>query len=256
MADFHFYEFDSEQYAADFQTLLRCYGEQKGTNALLEHLLARYPREAVVVDWGAGSGYLTRRLLQRFDTVYAVEPSPAMRAVLQRDCPAARIIPGTITEADVPDRVDVGFIRHVYYHVPDHLWGPYTLRAAARLSPDGLLVVTLKHPDSFCNAMIEDLGGPRFNLFTLNDTFRRHPEYRVEYITVPGPIVTSSFEETCAIARFMLADRPSDAYPRRFSQEEFEEYVRRHLWNEAAKQGGWRVDSVWFLIRRNEFWQE
>jgi SAM-dependent methyltransferase len=256
MAAFHFYEFDSEQYAADFQTLLRCYRQQELTDPLLDRLLAPYGREAVVVDWGAGSGFLTRRLLKRFDTVYAVEPSPAMRAVLQRDCAGARIIAGTITEADVPESIDVGFIRHVFYHVPDHKWGPYTLRAASRLSARGLLVVTLKHPHTACNTMIEDLGGPRFDLFTLDDTLRRHPEFRVERVVLPGPIATTSFEDTLAIVRFMLADRPPDAYARPLTEEEVEAYIRRHLWDETTQTGGWRCDSLWLLIRRNEFWRE
>ncbi len=256
MPDFHFYEFDSDQYAADFQTLLRCYRQQETTDALLEELLAPHGRQSIAVDWGAGSGFLTSRLLKHFDTVYAVEPSPAMRAVLQRDCPGARLIAGTITEADVPAQIDVGFIRHVFYHVPDHKWGAYTLRAAARLAPGGLLVVTLGHPQACSNDMIEAFGGPRFNLFCLDDTLRRHPEFRVEHVAVSGPIVTTTFADTLAIVRFLLADRPPDAYARTFTQEEVEAYVRQHLWDETTQTGSWRGDSLWILIRRNPFWRK
>lgn len=255
MSEFRFYPPDSEQYAADFQTLLRCYREEGATDALLAQLLKPYGRQAVAMDWGAGSGYMTRRLLERFDTVYAVEPHPGMRALLAANCPTARIINGTIQDAAIPEPVDVGFIRHVYYHVADHKWGAYTLRAASRLSATGLLVVTLKHPDTACDDMIEALGAQRFNIFSLDETFRKHHEYRTERVVIPGPLVTQSFADTCAIARFMLSDRPPDAYGRQFTQEEFEDYVRRHLWNESTGSGGWRCDSVWYVIRRNEFWR-
>ncbi len=254
MGAFSFYTFDSPQYANDFATLLSRLHEDEGRDAMLAEALAPYGRDAVAADWGAGSGDLTRWLLQRFDTVYAVEPSPSLREVLRRNCPGATVIAGTLHD-DLPGPVDVGFIRHVLYHVPDHLWGPIVVRAAGRLSPRGLLVVTLKHPDTACNAMLEAFGAPRFNLFSINDTLRRHPELRVEWVSVPGPIVTATFEETLAIARFMLNDRPADAYARPFTTEEVEAYVRRHLWDEAARRGGWGCDALSCLIRRNSFWR-
>jgi SAM-dependent methyltransferase len=254
MPAFPFYSFDSPQYAADFQTLLRCVPHRQRLDAVLAEALAPYDRGAVAVDWGAGSGALTRHLLDRFDRVYAVEPSEPQRQLLARNCPAARVVAGTL-HTPLPESVDVGVIRHVLYHVPDHLWGPYVVQAADRLSPRGLLVVTLKHPDSACNAMLEAFGAPAFNLFVLNDTLRRCPELRVEWVATPGPVATSTFEETYAIARFILSDRPVDAYARPFTTEQVEAYVRRHLWDEAAGRGGWRCDSLSCLIRRNAHWQ-
>ena len=122
--------------------------------------------------------------------------------------------------------------------------GLYVMRAADRLSPRGLLVVTLKHPETPCNDMLEAFGAPRFNLLSLTDTLRRHPELTAEWVAVPGPITTSTFEETYAIARFMLNDRPASAYARSFTTERVEEYVRQHFWDEAAGVGGWRLRLV------------
>ena len=122
MSAFPFYSFDSPQYAADFQTLLRCLHEREGMNALVAEALKPYDRRAVAVDWGAGSGELTRHLLSRFDRVYAVEPSEPQRLLLVRNCPEAVVVPGTL-QTDLPEPVDVAFIRHVLYHVPDHEWG-------------------------------------------------------------------------------------------------------------------------------------
>lgn len=255
VAEFRFYRFDSPEYAADFQTLLRNLGGQEVLDAFWAEVLAPYGADAVAVDWGAGAGAQTTRLLQRFRTVYAVEPSPSLREVLARACPAARILPATIADARLPEPADVSLLRHLFYHIPDHKWGAYTLRVAAQLSSRGVLLVTLKHPDTACNAMLEAFGAPRFNLFTLDDTFRRHPEYRVERVILPEPVVTHSFEDTYAIARFMLSDRDPDAFGRRFTEEELRDYVRRHLWNDQAGTGGWPMDAVTYLVRRSRHWK-
>ena len=62
---------------------------------------------------------------------------------------------------DSPTPVEVGLISHVFYHIPDHKWGAYTIHAANQLTEDGVLVVTLKNPDSGCNQMLEYFGAPR-----------------------------------------------------------------------------------------------
>ena len=48
-----------------------------------------------VLDVGAGTGKLTRELISSGATVDAVEPVPAMRAVLEQAVPAARALDGT-----------------------------------------------------------------------------------------------------------------------------------------------------------------
>jgi SAM-dependent methyltransferase len=52
-------------------------------------------RDATVVDLGAGTGKLTRRLVARFDHVIAVEPLAPMRELLASQAPAAEIHDGT-----------------------------------------------------------------------------------------------------------------------------------------------------------------
>jgi len=255
MSGFTFYDHTTAEYAADFAVLLRCLGGRDDLDAFVARVLAPYERGAVVVDWGAGSGAMTRRLLRRFDAVHAVEPSAYQRQLLARDCPGAHIVAGTIHDADVPGPIDVAFLRHVLYHVPEYKWGAYVLQAARRLSPRGVLVVTLKRPDSGCNVLLDAFGARRFDLFTLNEELSRAPEYQVEWVSVPAPIVTRSFEETCAIARFMLNDRPADAFARPVTSEAFEAYVRRHLWDEDCGAGGWRCDDLHCLVRPNPFWR-
>jgi len=255
MSALAFYTSDSPIYAADFQALLRCYDERPGAIPLLDEVVASYGPDAVVVDWGSGSGDLTRWLLARFRTVHAVEPNATLREVLMRSCPQARVIAGTIADADVPMAIDLGFIRHVLYHVPDHKWPAYILRCAARLSPGGVLVVILKHPDTACNAMLEAFGTRRFDLTSINADLRRHPEFRVETVAVPGTVATTSVEDTVAIARFMLNDRSPDSYPRPIREDEVRAYVRGHFWDEEHGRGGWRCDALYYLVRRNRYWR-
>jgi len=68
-------------------------------------------REAAVLDLGAGTGKLTRRLAGRFAAVTAVEPLDGMRAVLEEAVPFVRAVDGTAETIPLPDRsVDAVFI--------------------------------------------------------------------------------------------------------------------------------------------------
>ena len=73
-----------------------------------------YPAEAVdwllpqgasrVLDLGAGTGKLTRQLLDRGLDVVAVEPSEGMREQLARAIPGAAVYAGSAEEIPLPDR--------------------------------------------------------------------------------------------------------------------------------------------------------
>lgn len=68
-------------------------------------------RDATVLDLGAGTGKLTRRLAGRFATVTAVEPLDGMRAVLEDRIPFVRVLAGTAEAIPLPDRsVDAVFV--------------------------------------------------------------------------------------------------------------------------------------------------
>jgi 16S rRNA A1518/A1519 N6-dimethyltransferase RsmA/KsgA/DIM1 with predicted DNA glycosylase/AP lyase activity len=96
MATVQRYRWDTPEYADAFSTLLKATGERAYVHKALRALTARHPPTAAAADWGAGGGDLTRIMLERFRTVYAVEPNPAMRAALAARCPEARVLPGNI----------------------------------------------------------------------------------------------------------------------------------------------------------------
>jgi hypothetical protein len=243
---------DTSEYADAFTTLLKCMGGRIYSQQILREIFSRYPAESHAIDWGAGEGDLTYLLLERFQSVYAVEPHPGMRTVLAARCPRAQVFAGTLISTIPPAPVAVGLISHVFYHVPDHKWAAYTIHAANQLTADGVLIVILKGPDSGCNQMLEDFGAPRYNLYDgLARVMQRHTAFDFSFTRVPGSISTTSFVDTLTIARFMLCDRDADAFSHPPSEEEFQEYVRAHFWDERKNTGGWPHEEVFCFVRRN-----
>ena len=246
------FHWDSAEYAEAFATLVRCAGERVYERQILGELFAAYPAESHAVDWGAGGGDLTSLLVEHFQHVYAVEPHPGMRAILATRCPRAQLLDGTIMSTVLPTKVEVGLISHVFYHVPDHKWGAYTMRAAHHLTENGVLIVTLKTVDTGCNQMLEDFGASRYDLYgVLASRMRLHPEFAFSFLRAPASITTTSFAETLTIARFMLCDRDADAFSRPPTEEEFQAYVREHFWDEREGRGGWECASAFCCVRRN-----
>ena len=80
--------------------------------------------DADVLDLGAGTGKLTRPLVERFRTVVAVEPDPGMRAVLTRATEAYRVLDGRAEAIPLPDAsVDAVFVGEAFHWFrPDTRW--------------------------------------------------------------------------------------------------------------------------------------
>jgi len=70
----------------------------------------------VVLDVAAGTGKLTRQLVERFPRVIAVEPLAGMRAVLERVVPEAESRDGTAEAIPLPDAsVDAAFVGEAFH---------------------------------------------------------------------------------------------------------------------------------------------
>jgi SAM-dependent methyltransferase len=77
-------------------------------------LLARWSARDVV-DLAAGTGKLTRVLVAHADVI-AIEPVDGMRAVLEREVPAARVVAGTAEAIPLPDAsVDAVFVAEAFH---------------------------------------------------------------------------------------------------------------------------------------------
>jgi SAM-dependent methyltransferase len=124
------------------------------------------------LDLAAGTGKLTSLLVERFDVVHAVEPLAGMRAVLERNVPAATVLPGSAERIPLDDSsVDAAFVAEAFHWFDSAA----AVRGLARvLRPGGTLLVCFNDyrllpqlPDAFREALREaarDLpapGGPK-----------------------------------------------------------------------------------------------
>jgi len=98
-----------------------------------------------VVDLGAGTGALTRLLVDRADEVVAVEPDDRMRAVLHERVPGATALAGRAESFDVPDASADGVFASSSWHWVEPV---AALTEVARvLVPGGVLGVVWSGPD-------------------------------------------------------------------------------------------------------------
>jgi len=103
------------------------------------------PGAGDVVDMGAGTGALTRHLVERVAHVTAVEPDPGMRRVLVRRAPAATAVEGTAEALPVPDASQDAVVGASMWHWVDPARAiPEIARV---LRPGGRLGVLWAHPD-------------------------------------------------------------------------------------------------------------
>jgi ubiquinone/menaquinone biosynthesis C-methylase UbiE len=103
-----------------------------------QDVLALGPNSCVV-DLGAGTGRLTRELAARFESVVAVEPDEAMRALIR----AGAALDGTAEEIPLGDRsVDAVFVGEAFHWFD----APLAIAEIARvLRPRGGLAVISTH---------------------------------------------------------------------------------------------------------------
>jgi SAM-dependent methyltransferase len=92
-----------------------------------------------VLDLAAGTGKLTRLLVEHYPDVTAVEPLAGMRAVLERNVPAAKTVAGSAERIPLDDAsVDAVFVAEAFHWFDSVL----AVREIARvLRPGGTAVV-------------------------------------------------------------------------------------------------------------------
>jgi SAM-dependent methyltransferase len=83
--------------------------------AAVAGLIERFDAHTVL-DLAAGTGKLTRLLVEHADVVIAVEPVDGMRAVLEREVPEARVLTGTAEAIPLAgESVDAVFVAEAFH---------------------------------------------------------------------------------------------------------------------------------------------
>jgi SAM-dependent methyltransferase len=205
--------------------------------------------DATVLDLAAGTGKLTRVLVERFAHVIAVEPLDGMRAVLEELVPGADALAGEAESIPLGDAsVDAVFVAEAFH------WfgGPAAVAEIARvLRPGGTLVV-----------MWNERGGPTTP--PLPDEYRRRVRERRKATAVwpygdgkwraaleagPfSPIEESSFPNEHVIDReSMLASVRSWSWIAALAEDEREKELSEL--GELLPEGRWtrqiRTDVYW-----------
>ena len=92
-----------------------------------------------VVDLGAGTGAMSRLLVDRVRQLVSVEPDPRMRAVLAANVPGATVLPGRGEHIPVDDGSTDAVVVSSAWHWMDP--GPTSVEIARVLHPGGVLGV-------------------------------------------------------------------------------------------------------------------
>jgi SAM-dependent methyltransferase len=98
-----------------------------------------------VVDLGAGTGALTRLLIERADEVIAVEPDDRMRSVLTEEMPGIRALMGRGESMPLPDSCAEAVLASSSWHWVDPI--PALHEVGRVLVPGGILGALWSGPD-------------------------------------------------------------------------------------------------------------
>jgi SAM-dependent methyltransferase len=100
---------------------------------------------SAVLDLGAGTGAMTRLLIERAAKVYAVDPDPRMTALLARSCPEVEVHEGTGEAIPLPDAcVDTVVVASAWHWMDPAVAIPEIARV---LRPGGTLCIVWNRRD-------------------------------------------------------------------------------------------------------------
>jgi SAM-dependent methyltransferase len=180
-------------------------------DGFLRFLLPRLRASDRVLDIGAGTGRYEALLSRAAAEVVAVEPSPAMRAELERrlgaeQAPNVRVVAAGWPAADVPP-CQVAIAAHVLYGVREI--GPFLQRMDAAATRGCYLLLAFRHPSSFVSPFWERLyGQPRLPLpgalECLNALYQLGIPAQLTTVPITSRLAYAGEEEALADLRWRL----------------------------------------------------
>jgi cyclopropane fatty-acyl-phospholipid synthase-like methyltransferase len=191
-----------QDYATAFR-ILAANARHPGNIARLveERLLPGLPRQASLLDVGAGSGIVARRLAPYFATLTLLEPNENQIAGFQHE--KARVHLQPLEHYHSAEQYDFVVCCHVMYHVPLESWGGFIDRLMSFVRPGGhcLMVMTARR-------------GPTYELcrdFKELETTSEQVVSTVRQLRLPHEVIptmagfsTQTFEEMFTLCRFFV----------------------------------------------------
>lgn len=161
------------------------------------------------LDLAAGTGLLTRRLVERIDEVLAVDPDPRMLAVLGENCPRVDVREGAAEDIPLPDdRVEAVFVSSAWHWIDQ----PRALPEIARvLEPGGRLgIVWTRWADApWLDDLLQDLARHGVDLHHVQSKIARSRE--LGPLSCEAPFEVEDFEVFSAHQR-MTRDEVAGLY--------------------------------------------
>jgi SAM-dependent methyltransferase len=113
----------------------------------------------VIAEIGAGTGALTRRLVDRVDAVYAIEPDPRMRAVLEERVPGVHALEGRGEDIPLDDGSVDAVLAASSWHWVNQAEG--FVEVARVLRPGGVIGLLWTGPDRSIPWLARVMAGGR-----------------------------------------------------------------------------------------------
>lgn len=166
---------------------------------------------AAVLDLGAGTGAMTRRLVGRAEKVYAVDPDPRMTALLARTCPDVEVHEGTGESIPLPDAcVDTVVVSAAWHWMDPAAAIPEIARV---LRPGGNLCIVWNRRDRSV-PWVADFEALRLEVTAAEDWIDERIRY---YISEPWLPAGSAFTDvrieapawSCPMTKYELAHLPT-----------------------------------------------
>ncbi|MET0133905.1 MAG: class I SAM-dependent methyltransferase [Kibdelosporangium sp.] len=114
-------------------------------DVILSKVLPGLEHEPTLLDVGAGSGAVSRRLAPHFGHMTLVEQNADQIATGQAELDdlGATVFNGAFADFSSADKFDVVLCSHVFYHVPRAEWSDFIDRLLGFVRPGGVCVVVL-----------------------------------------------------------------------------------------------------------------
>lgn len=190
-------------------------------DGFMRFLLPRLRPTDRLLDLGAGAGRYEPLLAGAVAEVLALEPSPAMRAQLERRLAEAQVANVHVVPEPWPEAVvqqcDVAIAAHVLYGVREI--EPFLKRMDTTARRSCFLLLAFRHPSSFVSPFWERVyGAPRLPLpgalECLSALYQLGIAAQLALVPVSGPMSYADEHEALADLRWRLRTPPHPEYDR------------------------------------------